>query len=84
MYGQIEVKCCKCGFTTNIPYFIKPDEFVRGCDILEGQYKRAERKLDIRLASDGKWWLYDEHGGGQFSGKTIAELIGNIGKRDPI
>ena len=84
MFGQIKVKCDKCGHTTNIPYLKKPDEFVRGCDILEALLSRAGDDLNIGVDSDGQWWVWDEELEGYATGATIAELISKLGEREPI
>ena len=84
MIGRIEVKCSKCGYTTAIPYLRKPDEFIRGCEILEATLLRTESKLNIGKAVDGNWWIWDEEGEGYISGTTIAELISKLGEREDI
>ena len=79
MSGQISVKCDKCGFTTNLPYLVKPNEFIRGGGIMEC-YLIHGATMDI--AKDGKWWLYDEHGEGIQGADSIVELVSIFGERD--
>ena len=78
MCGQIEVKCDKCGFTTILPYLVKPAEFVRGGGILEYLLTNG---ATLGHAVDNKWWLYDERGEGLEGADTIAELISILGER---